>query len=254
MKDQRGRLPRRRPSVGDNERIKRYIAKYTINAARTFGIDAHHRLARAGQDRRHRAVAPGLLRHQAGARDQGRLHRLGRHGRQRRLADDLRAVAACARNGAPSAGAKQALSACFVNPLAIEARYRAAARPRQDAASGAAARASSTSSDMLHNDACPKITVNPQTFDVFVDGELATCEPAQRAAAGADATCCDDRGHAPNVPGAARVGIGGPVGSGKTALVERLIPVMQARNIEVARRRPTISSRRKTPSGSSARA
>ena len=33
---------------------------------------------------------------------------------------------------------------------------------------------------MLHNDACPKITVNPQTFDVFVDGALATCEPATR--------------------------------------------------------------------------
>ncbi len=32
---------------------------------------------------------------------------------------------------------------------------------------------------MLHNDACPKIEVNPQTFDVTVDGALATCEPAQ---------------------------------------------------------------------------
>jgi urease subunit alpha len=32
--------------------------------------------------------------------------------------------------------------------------------------------------DMLHNDACPQIRVNPDTFDVFVDGELATCEPA----------------------------------------------------------------------------
>ncbi|MCB1379747.1 MAG: urease accessory protein UreG [Alphaproteobacteria bacterium] len=36
------------------------------------------------------------------------------------------------------------------------------------------------------------------------------------------------------LPGAARVGIGGPVGSGKTALVERLIPVLRSRNIEVA--------------------
>jgi urease accessory protein len=35
------------------------------------------------------------------------------------------------------------------------------------------------------------------------------------------------------LPGAARIGIGGPVGSGKTALVERLIPVFKARNIEV---------------------
>jgi len=33
---------------------------------------------------------------------------------------------------------------------------------------------------------------------------------------------------------AARVGIGGPVGSGKTALVERLIPALQARGIDLA--------------------
>ena len=33
---------------------------------------------------------------------------------------------------------------------------------------------------------------------------------------------------------AARVGIGGPVGSGKTALVERLIPVFKARGVELA--------------------
>jgi urease accessory protein len=35
------------------------------------------------------------------------------------------------------------------------------------------------------------------------------------------------------LPGPARVGIGGPVGSGKTALLERLIPAFQKRGIEV---------------------
>jgi urease accessory protein len=35
------------------------------------------------------------------------------------------------------------------------------------------------------------------------------------------------------LPGVARIGIGGPVGSGKTALVERLIPVLAKRNIEI---------------------
>ena len=35
-------------------------------------------------------------------------------------------------------------------------------------------------------------------------------------------------------PAAARVGIGGPVGSGKTALVERLIPALLARGIDIA--------------------
>ena len=34
--------------------------------------------------------------------------------------------------------------------------------------------------------------------------------------------------------GAARIGIGGPVGSGKTALIERLIPAFSQNNIEVA--------------------
>jgi urease subunit alpha len=32
---------------------------------------------------------------------------------------------------------------------------------------------------MLHNDACPEIRVDPETFDVFADGVLATCAPAR---------------------------------------------------------------------------
>lgn len=33
--------------------------------------------------------------------------------------------------------------------------------------------------DMIHNDATPKIEVNPETYEVKVDGEAITCEPAQ---------------------------------------------------------------------------
>jgi urease subunit alpha len=32
-------------------------------------------------------------------------------------------------------------------------------------------------SDMLHNSYCPEIEVDPDTFQVRVNGELATCEP-----------------------------------------------------------------------------
>jgi urease subunit alpha len=35
-------------------------------------------------------------------------------------------------------------------------------------------------SAMLHNDATPHIDVDPETYQVRVDGELATCEPAER--------------------------------------------------------------------------
>jgi urease subunit alpha len=32
--------------------------------------------------------------------------------------------------------------------------------------------------DMVHNDATPKIDVDPETYEVCVDGELITCDPA----------------------------------------------------------------------------
>ena len=33
--------------------------------------------------------------------------------------------------------------------------------------------------DMIHNDATPKISVNPETYEVRADGELLSCEPAR---------------------------------------------------------------------------
>jgi urease alpha subunit len=55
-------LCRREDERADNERVKRYIAKYTINA----GPHLRHRTATSAvmeprQDGGHRAVAPGLL-------------------------------------------------------------------------------------------------------------------------------------------------------------------------------------------------
>jgi len=41
-----------------------------------------------------------------------------------------------------------------------------------------------TKADMLHNDACPAIEVDPDTFQVRVDGELATCEPVTQVPLG----------------------------------------------------------------------
>lgn len=33
--------------------------------------------------------------------------------------------------------------------------------------------------NMVHNDVCPEITVNPETFEVTADGESLTCRPAE---------------------------------------------------------------------------
>jgi urease accessory protein len=48
-----------------------------------------------------------------------------------------------------------------------------------------------------------------------------------------DRVAFSDPGKA-TVAGAARIGIGGPVGSGKTALIERLIPILIGRGIDLA--------------------
>ena len=33
--------------------------------------------------------------------------------------------------------------------------------------------------DMILNNKCPKIEVNPETYEVKADGEIITCEPAK---------------------------------------------------------------------------
>ena len=38
--------------------------------------------------------------------------------------------------------------------------------------------------DMLHNDVCPDIRVDPSSFDVTVDGELAACDPVSEVTLG----------------------------------------------------------------------
>ena len=74
--------------------------------------------------------------------------------------------------------ARKALSASFANQAAVEGGL-ADALGLTKALLPARGTRKLNKRHMMHNDACPKVEVNPQTFDVTVDGELATCEPAQ---------------------------------------------------------------------------
>ena len=75
--------------------------------------------------------------------------------------------------------APAALSACFVHPLADRARSRRHAWPVQDAAAGRRERGNCRSATCSGTTPARSIRVDPETFDVFVDGVLATCEPAR---------------------------------------------------------------------------
>jgi urease subunit alpha len=182
MKDQRGRLPAEKTQRADNERVKRYIAKYTINAARTFGIDRHIGSMEPGK------MADIVLWRPAFFGVKPSVVLKGGFPAWVAMGDG----AACLGNCEPilmrpswgAVGRAPApLSACFVHPLALERDVSGRLRLEKQLLPIKGTRKLSKA-DMLHNDACPQITVNPQTFDVFVDGNLATCEASATVALG----------------------------------------------------------------------
>ena len=177
MKDQRGRLPEESTSRGDNERIKRYIAKYTINAARTFGIAEYIGSLEDGK------MADIVLWRPAFFGIKPELIIKGGFIAWGAMGDSAASLMTCEPLALrPQWGAfgeaKKALSANFVNPLAID-KDLAGQLGLTKALLPARGTRTLRKKDMLHNDVCPEVRVDPQTFDVFVDGEVVSCDPAE---------------------------------------------------------------------------
>jgi urease subunit alpha len=176
MKDQRGRLPEEQPGRGDNARIRRYIAKYTINAARTFGIAEHVGSLEDGK------VADIVLWRPAFFGIKPELVIKGGFIAWGAMGDSAASLMTCEPillrpQWGAFGRAAPALSACFVHPAALERDIGRTLGLSKMLLPARGAR-SLSKADMMWNDALPDIRVDPQTFDVFVDGILATCEPA----------------------------------------------------------------------------
>jgi urease subunit alpha len=177
MKDQRGRLPEEKSARGDNERIKRYIAKYTINAARTFGI------AHAVGSLEDGKLADIVLWRPAFFGVKPEVVIKGGFIAWGAMGDSAASLMTCEPLALrPQWGAfgraPATLAVNFVNPLAIESGLAARlGLSRRLIASHGTRKL--TKRDMLHNDACPAISVNPQTFDVLIDGQVIRCDPAR---------------------------------------------------------------------------
>ncbi|MBI6629954.1 urease subunit alpha [Pontibaca salina] len=178
MKDQRGRLAEESSRRGDNVRIKRYIAKYTINAARSFGIDAHVGSLEPGKMADVVLWKPGFFGIKPEIIVKGGFIAYGAMGDSAASLMTCEPVLMRPQWGA-FGQAKNATSACFVHPMAIADGLADKLGITKNLLPAQGTR-KLQKSDMLHNDACPEIRVDPQTFDVFVDGDLATCEPAEK--------------------------------------------------------------------------
>ena len=175
MKVQRGPLPEE-TGKGDNARIRRYIAKYTINAARTFGI--HHHVGSLEDGKLADIVLwrPGYFGIKPELVVKGGFIAWGAMGDSAASLMTCEPILMRPQWGAFGRAAP-ALSACFVNPLAVENDIAGKLGLTKQLLPSGGTRGLKKS-DMFLNDACPEIRVDPATFNVFVNGELAWCEPA----------------------------------------------------------------------------
>ena len=176
MKIQRGQL-KEETGNNDNERVKRYIAKYTINPAIAHGISDHvgsitknKRADLVLWDRAFFGVKPEMVL--------------------------MGGSIACAQMGDPNASiptpqpvysrpmfasfgkSLEKSSNVFVSQISLEKESFINSGIMKELLPVKNIR-NISKKDMVHNDYCPNIEVNPETYEVKADGEIITCEPAE---------------------------------------------------------------------------
>ena len=175
MKKQRGRLPEE-TGENDNFRVRRYIAKYTINPAIAHGISSEIGSITEGKradlvlwDPAFFGVKPELVL--------------------------MAGTIVCAQMGDPNASiptpqpiysrpmfgafgrAVEKSAVCFVSAAAQEAGIGSKLGLAKQTVAVENTR-NIGKSNLIHNTATPHMEVNPETYEVRADGELLTCEPA----------------------------------------------------------------------------
>jgi len=176
MRKQRGKMPED-TGVGDNFRVKRYIAKYTINPAITHGIAEEVGSIEAGKladlviwDPAFFGVKPelvlkgGMIAHSL----------MGDPNASIPTPQPVLYRPMFASYGK----AKYSTSITFMSKAAIslgvpeQLGLKKLIKPVQGIRH-------LSKTDMKLNSEMPKIDVDPQTYEVMVDGELVTCDPAE---------------------------------------------------------------------------
>jgi urease subunit alpha len=176
MKKQRGRLPEEKGD-NDNARVKRYVAKYTINPAITHGVAKHIGSIEKGKladlvlwspaffgvkpdmiIKGGSIVAAPMGDANASIPTPQPVHyrpMFGAFGKALTVSSLVFVSNAAAKSNLRS-------------KLGVEKRFVAVEKTR-----------SIGKKNMIHNSATPQIEVDPETYEVRADGELLTCAPAE---------------------------------------------------------------------------
>ncbi len=176
MKKQRGRLAEEKGD-NDNFRVRRYIAKYTINPAIAHGMSKHIGSIEVGKRADLAIWSPAFFGVKPDMVLQGGSISAALMGDPNASIPTPQPVhyrpmfasfGKSRTNSTVTFVSQAAVEHCIVNDLGLEKQLLAVENTRSSIGKSA----------MVLNNATPEIDVNPETYEVRANGELLTCEPA----------------------------------------------------------------------------
>ena len=180
MKKQRGALPEDNEKGNDNFRVKRYVAKYTINPAITHGIASYVGSLETGKIADLVLWKPALFGAKPEMIIKGGMIIAARMGDPNASIPTPQPVIYRPMFGAYGKALHKTCTT-FVSALSIEKGIVQSYQLQKNVLPVKDCRQLSKRS-MIHNDQTPSIEVNPENYEVKVDGKPVTCEPAKELA------------------------------------------------------------------------
>lgn len=180
MKKQRGFLPEDKKNENDNYRVKRYVAKYTINPAITHGISGYVGSLEVGKIADLVLWKPALFGAKPEMIIKGGMIIASRMGDPNASIPTPQPVIYRHMFGAYG---KAVHKTCitFVSQVSLDNGIVKSYDLQKQILPVKNCR-NIGKKDLIHNDNMPQIDVNPENYEVKVDGEKITCEPATEVA------------------------------------------------------------------------
>lgn len=177
MKKQRGPLPEEKGD-NDNERILRYMAKYTVNAAIVFGIDEYVGSLLPGRLADFCVWDPAFFGAKPWLVFKGGAVVYSASG-DVNAAIEIAQPMLYRKQYAACGSAMKRFNKIFVTQAAIDAGLGDKVPGSKEKLVPVKNTRHLTKADMIRNNCCPKVEIDPETYKVWINGEHITCEPVE---------------------------------------------------------------------------
>jgi urease subunit alpha len=178
MRQQRGALPEDRGSGNDNFRVKRYIAKYTINPSIAHGVSRHIGSVEVGKLADLVLWSPAFFGVKPDCIIKGGMIVAAPMGDPNASIPTPQPVHYRPMFGAYGRAVAET-SLTFVSKAAIASGVKGRLGLAKSCVAVENVRGGISKKSMVHNDATPNIEVDAETYEVRADGELLVCAPAK---------------------------------------------------------------------------